>query len=186
MTLMNDTEHNNMPQFLQETVESYRNPVRDGRLRNNQPYRLPAHLTRTMSASTIPSSIKLWHELPRNIKEVRSNHERQTEIVLNKAKCDLIFTAHLFSHNFSNVPDPSCHCDFRAQTTKYLLLRCRLFNQARDLAFDNIINIPSFDGDMFLNSNQEDKFHLLLHGHHPELNQLWNHHYYSRPLGSYT
>jgi hypothetical protein len=145
-------------------------------------HRLPAHLTRTMSASAIPSSIKLWHELPRNVKEVRSrnsfkftvrvhlggkknplvstklNLERQTEIVLNKARCDLIFRAHLFSHNVSNVPDPSCRCGFRAQTT----LRCPLFNQARYLAFDNIINIPSFDGhDMCLSSNQEDKFHLL-------------------------
>jgi hypothetical protein len=121
--------------------ESYRNPVRNGRLWNNHPYRLPAHLTRTMSASTIPCSIALWHELPRNIKEVRSrnsfkfnvrihpggkknplistkfNLERKTEIVLNKARCDLIFIAHLFSHNFSIVPDPSCHCGFRALTT---------------------------------------------------------------------
>jgi hypothetical protein len=46
-----------------------------------------------------------------------------------------------------------------------------MFNQARDLAFDNNINIPSFDGDMFLNSNQEDKFHLL-HGHHNVRNSI--------------
>jgi hypothetical protein len=55
---------------------------------------------------------------------------------------------------------------------KHLLLRCPPFNQARDLAIDNIINKPSFDGDMFLNSNQEDKFHLLLHGHHNVRNSI--------------
>jgi hypothetical protein len=64
-----------------------------------------------MSASAIPSSIILWHELPRNIKEVRLRNSFKFNVrvhlgvrktlwnpqswTLNKAKCD---SEHTYSH----------------------------------------------------------------------------------------
>jgi uncharacterized C2H2 Zn-finger protein len=71
------------------------------------------------------------------------NLERQTdEIVLNKARCDLIFRAHLFLRNFSNVP-LWYPLNLERQTDEIVLnkARCDLIFRAH-LFLHNFSNVP--------------------------------------------
>jgi hypothetical protein len=78
------------------------------------------------------------------------------EVILNKTKCDIIFKSHLFSHNFSSVPNPACACGFRLQTTKHLF-SCPLFTELRY----KLGLLPNFNILKCNNSSMNTKFQIL-------------------------
>ena len=91
------------------------------------------------------------------------NLERYLEINLNKTRCDFIFKAHLFAHNYTGVLDPSCSCGHRSQTSRHLFLNCPLLTDLRRKLLSDLGELPNFDY-IFSCLNVDGKLWVLLHG----------------------
>jgi hypothetical protein len=112
------------------------NNVQDVRLRQPRPYRLPARMLQSLCRSAVPKStinygthFKIWLQIhyletPSNRMHIRGAKSdlpttklslpRKFEVTLNRARWDILFRSHYFSHNFVNFPDPVCQCGFRS------------------------------------------------------------------------
>jgi hypothetical protein len=92
---------------------------------------------------------------------------RNSEKVLNRAKCDLLFRSNLYSHNFliiHVISEPICPCGEKIQTTQHVFLQCQLLANFPTTLFQNL----SSEQKIFpiLNSRKKklDRCQLLLHG----------------------
>ena len=185
---MYDLVNNNLPPYISEPFNRYRNPEPTRRLRHSNEFRFPHNMSQRLRKSTVPSSIRAWEPLPDDIKmsftkysfkykvrlhlrgkrnplvTTKMNLPRNSEITLNRTRVDLIFKCHLFNHNFDSVSDPSCRCGHRAQSTLHLLLQCPLFDIHRTIFLDDLGQLPSFNLNSFLTKNMKLKVSILLHG----------------------
>ena len=189
LQLVCSNENNLAPDHISELFNQYRNPVNEARTRNYRTFILPARMSVILRNSTIPKSISLWNSLDYNIKNSYSVNSfkfrlknrafgekyhaastklslpRQLEILLNRARCDLLFKCQLYAHNFTTINDPFCKCGNSSQTTKHVLLYCPLLATVRNNLFRQISSIPLFDSELLAKSNVTDRLHYLLHGH---------------------
>ena len=140
------------------------------------------------SRSAVPSSIKLWENLPvdlkgrysrnsfkynlkrhvggkpNNLVTTKLNISRPLEVILNRVRCDFIFKAHLFSHNFVGIRDSQCSCGHRSQDTKHIFFKCPLLVNLRNNLFDALHAIPNFIDLYSTLQNLDVKLTTLLHG----------------------
>ncbi len=187
MTLMFDVENGSIPYYVKNIFNMYVNPIQDQRLRRIKKYRIPTNLSNRTLRSTVPSSIKSWEHLPQNLKTCQTKNSfrynlrahlntsrilsttkldlsRQAEMALNKTRCDLVFKAHLYSHNFSNVSDPKCPCGDRLQSTQHLLLHCPRLDILREELMRDLMMLPNFNWNSFQGLNASGKVNTLLYG----------------------
>ena len=186
---MYDFENHNLPTYVNEPISGYLNPNHDERLRNSHVYRLPRSMSHKFARSTIPDAIKSWETLPIELKSKytrnsfkfsvriflhgkKSNSltskldlERKLEIYLNRTRCDFIFKAHLFSHNFVGITDPSCQCGHRQINTGHLFYNCPLLTDRRTELFLDLGKLPSFLNVYSTVSGINRKLNILLFGH---------------------
>lgn len=141
-----------------------------------------------LAKSAVPSSIKLWENLPNDLKTRCSRNSfkynlkrhvngkpdhlvttkldvsRPLEISLNRTWCDFIFKAHLFSHNFVGIQDPQCRCGHRFQDTKHIFFKCPLLDSIRRNLLDTLNALPKFR-ELYSNfSTLDAKLSTLLYG----------------------
>jgi hypothetical protein len=185
--LMFDYERNLLPSYLIEAINVFRNPHHDARLRQTRQFILPTHMSHDMWQSPIPTAITLWPAIPHEIKSILSRNafkfkicmffrgkknalastklrlNRRDEIYLNRTRCDLAFRSHIHSHNFTTVPDPSCACGCRSQTTRHILFHCPLLLEPCRLLFENLFLINNFET-IFESLTQINKINTLLFG----------------------
>jgi hypothetical protein len=69
----------------------------------------------------------------------------------------------MYSHNFTMVPDPSCACGCRSQTTRHILFHCPLLLEPRRSFFENLYLINNFEA-IFESLTQMNKINTLLFG----------------------
>jgi hypothetical protein len=81
------------------------------------------------------------------------NLQRKFEVTLSRARCDLLFRSHYFSHNCVNFPDPVCQCGFRSQTAFHVIFHCPLLADARRTFLNEIQSIPLFNFTAFKNAS---------------------------------
>jgi hypothetical protein len=82
------------------------------------------------------------------------------EISLNKARCDLIFTAHYYAHRFTGIDNPYCRCGNISQSTKHLFFVCPLLQQQRDLLLTDLGTLPYFNNLYASRTSMDDKLDL--------------------------
>jgi hypothetical protein len=92
------------------------------------------------------------------------NIKRSDVINLNRLRCDFLFKAHLFAHNYVGINDPSCQCGHRSQTTKHLFFNCPIFNDRRLRLLSDIGALSNFDHMFRLSNSIDDRLRVLLHG----------------------
>ena len=183
-----DVTNFNVPLYVQDIFQQYRNVPAQRVLRHHRDFVVPANASVKFRKSTVLSSITLWENSPSQLKSCVSRNSfkyncrifyygrknllttsrldlnRTKEITFNRVKCDFIFKDHLFSHNFPGVFDPGCPCGFRFQSTKHLLFDCPLFNRTRDEFYFRLGSLPGFDLEAFNHLNVNSKIGFLLYG----------------------
>lgn len=186
---MYDINNNHLPDFITSSFNQLLNPVHDVRLRNHRKYLLPHNSSQRFLKSTIPSSIKQWELVPPSIRERYSRNSfkyevkiflggrkdkfvttkldmpRPMEIILNKTRCDLLLKAHLYSHNFTNVRDPSCVCGNTIQSTKHLFFNCPFIQELREDFINDLLVLPAFQTFYRSCNTIDDRLQALLYGH---------------------
>ena len=85
-------------------------------------------------------------------------------MVLNRARCDLLFKSNLFTHNFTNVLDPNCSCGYHHQSTHHVLFHCPLLINQRNEYIAGIESIPALDLDRLNAIPTKDRIDIILHG----------------------
>lgn len=182
-----DSLNNELPAYLQQSINQYYNPVRNPGLRQHRLFRIPPTLSHDMRRSPIIRAIGAWESIPATIRNIVSRNSfkynirihfrgkknllvstklkltRADEINLNKTRCDLIFNSHLYAHNFTTVRNPSCECGNRNQSTKHQLLYCQLHDKARQQLLNDLYTIANLET-FFQSLNSEVKVFTLLFG----------------------
>ncbi len=183
--LMFDYSSLNLPLYLLESIEVFRNHNRDVRLRQAREFIMP--LSYSLCHSPILIAIKTWQSIPNEIRSVMTrnsfkfrirqhingkknkfttsklNLTRTSEIYLNRARCDLLFKSHLYAHNFTSVTSPSCTCGYRNQTTQHILLHCPILLIKRRSLFQHLNQVENFEN-VYNSSNLSNKVTTLLNG----------------------
>ena len=188
LTLMYDVEHNSVPSYINRAFTKFRNPEPTVRLRNHRQYNIPVNVSTRYAKSTIPDAIRMWNSLPVEIKTRYSRNafkynlrlyiggpkkrlattkiplHRNEEICLNKARCDLIFKAHYYAHNFTFLDNPYCPCGDVPQTTRHLFFHCPRTNIQRCNLFTDLNMLPSFKTVYQTCTVDNDRLDTLLNG----------------------
>ena len=189
LLLMHDLENNRLPVFIVPSFYQYLNPVHDVRLRNHRKFALPRGCSQRFYNSTIPNSIKQWESIPQNIKVLYSRNSfkyniriflggtknklsttkldlpRQMEITLNQIRNDRLLKAHLYAHNYTNVPDPSCACGNTFQSTKHLFFHCPITHELREVFLNDLLLLPAFRLSYRTCNTIDDRLQVFLYGH---------------------
>ena len=137
--------------------------------RNPNNFRLPKCRTETFRCSVIPSSAKLWNELPEENRNIdycieklrtsgnalfyegkRLNNIKHAQLRMNCSKLN----AHLFSLHVSDTAE--CACGHGMEDSEHFMLHCPLYHGHRQTMIRTIENE---------NVNLDDiNINLLLHG----------------------
>ncbi len=187
LLLVYEAENGDLPSYVLDKFLQFRRTDHDNRLRNQITYRLPTRMSQRFQKSTIPNSIKQWSTLPTEIKEsytknsfkyrvklhlhgkknnastTKLNLPRKEEVLLNRARCDLIYKSHLFAHNFTNICEPSCTCGNRCQNTCHVLFHCPTLNALRHQLFTDLELLPNFTP-FFSSLRMDDRLQIFLFG----------------------
>ena len=188
LLLIYEAENGDLPPYILSKFLQYKRTAHDNRLRNQSAYRLPARMSQRLTRSTIPSSIKHWSTLPNNIKEsytknsfkyrvkvylygkknysstTKLNIPRKEELLLNRARCDLLYKNNLFIHNFTNISEPSCICGNRYQSTRHVVFNCPILNPLRHQLFADLGLLPNFSQFFSPLRNMDDRLQMLFWG----------------------
>ena len=127
-------------------------------LRNQTAHSLPRHRLILFRNSYLPSTTRLWNNLPVvitdsaskqtfrhliynhfNIKRPPSFHSSGTRlgnIIHTQLRLNMSpLNAHLFSISHPSAPSPACACGYQSENTKHLILHCPLYARQRDELF---------------------------------------------------
>lgn len=148
--------NNFSPDYLSALVPQSFEETTHYELRNASNVRQPLTRTQLYFNSFIPSSIRLWNDLPTEARDASSPKSFQYQMNKNLQKPPKYFTIgirfaqiqharlrtscsclnqHLFSKNI--VTDPYCHCG-AVETTKHFLFECQKYNLIRNEMLNQI------------------------------------------------
>ena len=173
-----------IPEFIKATVPNTRASVMGRQLRNTRDHIVtqPASRTTAYSHSFIPSTTRIWNELPteyrlpsshkifkKNIQELmgpkkpnpfnaygsKRGNKLHTKLRLKASSLN----AHKFS--FGQVTSPQCHCGYRSEDILHYFLRCPRQTKTREDLFQTLTLLLNKRFVDFSVTNQID---ILLNG----------------------
>ena len=173
LMLFHKMVHGNTPEYLSNLVPASFSQTHHYRTRNANNLVPPPTHSMLYYNSFLPSTVRLWNDLPANIKNNDSINNLKS--FLNKpitvpsyfyAGCRIgqilharirtessALKDHLFKKNLE--PDPYCKCK-QIENSEHFLLSCPLFNRLRNILFPNLschINIRNL---LYGDSNLSD------------------------------
>ena len=150
-------------------------------LRNQAAHSLPRHRLTLFRNSYLPSTTRLWNNLPPTITtslskqtfrrllydhfhikrppSFHSSGSRFGNAIHSHLRLNMsILNAHLFSVNHPSVSSPACACGYRSENTKHLILHCPLYTKQRQELFETTLClVPTLHA-----MTQEEKIDLFL------------------------
>jgi len=156
---------NSVPGYIKDMIPNTRakDTVRELRSTKNDTITLPPAHTHGYFRSFIPSTTKLWNEMPSGLRQISANslqfkkHLMQARspkpanpfFSIGSKKGNALHTqlrlksSHLNSHMYAQgkANSPSCSCGYPREDTQHFLITCPLYNLARTALFGNLSSI---------------------------------------------